>query len=137
MFRPSVSEACIPLAHKVLIFWLVVLRDHTNRVCGVATTVYRREQGLQWFGQKLDCEDDGERFGEAISKTHLRIGNARGLFTELPDRDFGPCEDIIARAPTKTRKKRELLDTLVKILESSMGVCISISIKLLHFICCF
>jgi hypothetical protein len=64
---------------------LVVLRDHTNRVCGVATTVYRRERGLRWFGQKLDCEDGGEGFGEAISKTHLRIGNTRGLFAKLPD----------------------------------------------------
>jgi hydrogenase/urease accessory protein HupE len=41
---PSVSEVCIPLAHSVLahtivvLGGLVVLRDHTNRVYGVATT---------------------------------------------------------------------------------------------------
>ena len=40
---------------------LVVLRDHTNRVCGVAATVYRKEEGPRWFGRKLDSEDDGER----------------------------------------------------------------------------
>jgi hypothetical protein len=31
------------------------LRDHTNHVCGVAATVYRRE-GSQHFGRKLDIE---------------------------------------------------------------------------------
>ena len=31
---------------------LVVLRDHTNRVCGVASTMYRREQGPRCFGRK-------------------------------------------------------------------------------------
>ena len=39
--------------------------------------------------------------GEAISETHLRAGKARALFAELPDRDFGPCEDIIARGSNK------------------------------------
>jgi hypothetical protein len=28
---------------------LVVLRDHTNCVCGVAAIVYQREQGPWWF----------------------------------------------------------------------------------------
>jgi len=39
--------------------------------------------------------------GEAISETHLRVGKARGLFAELPDQDFGSCEDIIARGSNK------------------------------------
>ena len=33
------------------------MQDHTNRVCGVAATVYRREQGPRRFGWKLDSED--------------------------------------------------------------------------------
>ena len=61
---------------------LVVLRDHTNRICGVAATMYRREQGLRRFGQKLDSEDDGERsergLPEGTLETHLRVGKARG-----------------------------------------------------------
>jgi hypothetical protein len=59
---------------------LVVLRDHTNRVCDVAATVYRREQGMRRFGRKLDSEDGGERSGrdlpEGTLEIHLRIGKA-------------------------------------------------------------
>jgi hypothetical protein len=38
-----------------------VLRDHINRVCGAAATIYRRERGPCHFGWKLDSEDGGER----------------------------------------------------------------------------
>ena len=52
---------------------LEVLRDHTNqRVCGVATTVYRRKQGPRCFGRKLDSEDGGEHPGEACRKARRR-----------------------------------------------------------------
>ena len=51
---------------------LVVLRDHTNRVCGVAATVYRREQGPWRFGQKLNSEDGGEHPREACWKAYRR-----------------------------------------------------------------
>ena len=51
---------------------LIVLRDHTNRVCGVAATVYRREQGPRRFGRKLDSEDGGEHPGETCRKAHWR-----------------------------------------------------------------
>jgi hypothetical protein len=58
------------------------LRDHINRVCGVAATVYRREQGLQRFGQKLDSEDGWKRSGrglpEGTPETHLLVGKAQG-----------------------------------------------------------
>ena len=58
------------------------MRDHTNRVCGVAATVYRREQGPRRFGRKLDSEDGGEPSGRGWSKgtpeTHLHVGKARG-----------------------------------------------------------
>ena len=47
---------------------LVVLRDRTNRVCGTAATVYRREQGPRRFGRKLDSEDGREHPGEACRK---------------------------------------------------------------------
>ena len=61
---------------------LVVLRDHTNRVCGVAATVYRREQGPRRFGQKLDSEDGGEQSRRGLledtPETHLHVGKARG-----------------------------------------------------------
>ena len=51
---------------------LVVLGDHTNRVCGVAATVYWREQGPRRFGRKLDSEDGGEHPGEACRKARRR-----------------------------------------------------------------
>ena len=67
---------------------LVVLRDHTNRVCGVVVTVYRREQGPRRFGQKLDSEDGGERsrrgLSEGMLETHLRMGKARGYPRSYP-----------------------------------------------------
>ena len=50
----------------------VVLRDHTNRVCGVGATMYRREQGPRHFGRKLDSEDGGEHPGEACRKARRR-----------------------------------------------------------------
>ena len=51
---------------------LVVLRDHTNRICGVAATMYRREQGPRHFGRKLDSEDGREHLGEAYRKARRR-----------------------------------------------------------------
>ena len=72
------SEVCIPLTTRCLrapllyIRGLVVLRDHTNRICGVAATVYRREQGPWRFGRKLDSEDGGEHPGEACWKARRR-----------------------------------------------------------------
>ena len=59
---------------------LVVLRDHTNRVCGVAAIVYRRKQSPWRFGRKLDSEDGRERSGrgllEGTLETHLHVGKA-------------------------------------------------------------
>ena len=79
---------------------LVVLRDHTNRVCGVAATVYRREQGPRRFGQKLDSEDGGEHPGE-LTERHVGDPLARGeglrLSTELPDQELSPYEEFLAR----------------------------------------
>ena len=44
--------------------------------------MYWREQGLWWFGQKLDSEDGGEWSGkgllEGTLETHLCVGKARG-----------------------------------------------------------
>ena len=52
---------------------LVVLRDHTNRSCGVAATVYRRLAG--------------RHVGDPLAR-----GEGPRLSTELPDRELGPCE---------------------------------------------
>ena len=69
------------------------MRDHTNRVCGVAATVYQREQGPRWFGQKLDSERRGaiwERLAERHTRDPLTCGEGPGLSMELPDREIGP-----------------------------------------------
>ena len=67
----SLATRCLraPLLYSA---GLVVLRDHTNSVCVVAATVYRREQGPRRFGRKLDSEDGGEHPGEACQKAHRR-----------------------------------------------------------------
>ena len=58
--------------HYCTLEGFVVLRDHTNRVCGVIATMYRREQGPRHFSQKLDSEHGGEHPGEACQKTRRR-----------------------------------------------------------------
>ena len=102
------SEVCIPLnprclrAPCVYSAGLVVLRDHTNRVCGVAATVYRREQGPRRLVQKLDSEDGRERSGRGfamsgLTEDPLARGEGPELSTELPNRKLGPCEGFLAR----------------------------------------
>ena len=59
---------------------LEVLRDHTNRVCGVAATVYWRKQGPKRFGRKLDRRRrgaSGRGLPEGTSETHLHVEKAR------------------------------------------------------------
>jgi hypothetical protein len=83
------SEVCIPLDQRCLCapclysVGLVVLRDHTNRVCGVAASVYRREQGPRRFGRKLDSKDGRERSGrglpEGTPETHFMVGRPRAI----------------------------------------------------------
>ena len=81
------SEVCIPLT-TCTSEGLVVLRDHTNRICGVATIVYQREQGPWWFDRKLDSEDGGERSGRGLpkgtSEIHLCVGKVRGYPQSYP-----------------------------------------------------
>ena len=118
---------------------LVVLRDHTNRVCGVAAIVYRREQGPRRFGQKLDSEDGGEHPREACRKARRRSTCAWGR----PEAIHGvtrlgawPLRGIPYEGLQQGLGEAcVLLNTSVKIPESSIGVCISISVKLLHLYC--
>ena len=81
---------------------LVVLQHHTNRVYGVAATVYRREQGPWRFGQKLDSEDGGERSGRGfatsgLTRDPLAHGEGPELSIELPDQELGACKGFLAR----------------------------------------
>ena len=100
------SEVYIPLTPRCLrapllySAGLVVLRDHTNYVCGVATTVYRREQDPRRFGRKLDSEDGGERSGRGfalrgLTGDPLARGEGLELSPELPDRELDPLFSII------------------------------------------
>ena len=64
--------------------------------------MYRREQDPRRFGRKLDSEDGGERSGRGFAMSGLNgdplaRGEVPGLFTELPDRELGPCEGFLAR----------------------------------------
>ena len=100
------SEVCIPLTldacahHCCTSEGLVVLRDHTNRICGVAVIVYRRKQGPRQFGRKLDIEDGGEHLGEACREAHRRPTYAWGRPEAIhggTDWELGPCEGFLAR----------------------------------------
>ena len=76
---------------------LEVLRDHTNRVCGVATTVYRREQGPRRFGGSLIVKTAGsirERLAGRDIGDPLACGEGPRLSTELPDQELGPYEGL-------------------------------------------
>ena len=88
---------------------LVVLRDHTNRVCSVAATVYRREQGPRRFGQKLDSEDSGEwstgDLSEGTPETHLHVGKARGYPRSYLIESLALARDSLFGAPIRTRGK--------------------------------
>ena len=112
---------------------LVVLQDHTKCDCGVTATVYQREQGPQRFGRKLDSEDGGEHPGEVGRHVGdpLTRGEGPRLSTKLQDWELGPCERFLARGSNKDKGEAcALLDTSVKISESSTGVCISIPYSL-------
>ena len=76
---------------------LVVLRDHTNRVCGVAAIVYQREQSLRQFSRKLDSEDGDERSGKGTPEIHLRVGKAQGYPWSYPTKSLAPCERFLSR----------------------------------------
>jgi hypothetical protein len=106
------SEFCTTLIswclHAPLLYsvGLVVLQDHTNHVCGMAATVYRREQGSRQFAQKLDSEDGGERSGRGLPKgtpeTHLRVRKAWGYPQSYPTGSLVLSRDSLRGAPTRT-----------------------------------
>ena len=120
------SEVCIPLTTRCLhapllyIGGACVLRDHTNRICGLAATVYRREQGPRWFGRKLDSEYGGERSGRGFAtsgliRDPLAHGEGLELSTELPNRELGPYEGFLARGSNEDLGEAcALLDTSIK-----------------------
>ena len=58
-------------------------------------------------------------------------GKDPGLSTELPDRELGPCKRFLVRGSNKDLGEAcALLDTSVKIPESSAGVYISLPYSL-------
>jgi hypothetical protein len=111
------SEVCTPLVSRCLrapllyLARLVVLRDHTNHVCGVAATVYRREQGPRRFGQKLDSEGGGEQSGrglpEGTPETHLHVEKVRSYPLSYPTGSLALARDSLQGAPTRTMGELE------------------------------
>ena len=140
------SEVCTPLTTRCLHTPLLYiegacsLADHINRVCGVAVTVYRSEQGPWRFGRKLDSKDGGERSGrglpEGTPETHLRVGKARGYPRSYPTGSLALARDSFVGLQRGLGEACALLDTSVKIPKSSTGVCISIAILPSAFILC-
>jgi hypothetical protein len=99
----SLSD-CTPMLYSA---GLVVLQDHIKRACGVAATVYRREQGPRWFDQKLGSEDDRERSERGTPKTHLHVGKAWGYPRNYPTGSLALARDSLRGAPMRTRGKLE------------------------------
>ena len=72
-----------------------------------------------------------ERLAGRHVEDPLMCGEGPRLSTELPDRELGPCEGFLARGSNEDYGEVcPLLDTLVKIMESSTRVCISLSYSL-------
>jgi hypothetical protein len=71
-----------------------VLRDHDNRVCVTAATVYRRQRGPWCFGRKLVSGDGGERPRGARSGAPLVREEGLWLSTELLDRGAWPSRGL-------------------------------------------
>ena len=80
-------------------------------LCGVAATVYRREQGPRCFGWKLDSEDGGEQsrrgLPEGTLETQLRMGKAWGYLRSYPTESLALTRDSLRGAPMRTRGKLE------------------------------
>jgi hypothetical protein len=127
------SEVCIPLDQRCLrapclySAGLVVLRDHTNRVCRVATSVYRREQGPWQFGRKLDGKNSGERSGrgllEGTPKTHFAVGRPRAIYGVTRPGAWTlrgiPCEGL-QRGLGESLSASRYLDKNTKVIDGSL-----------------
>jgi hypothetical protein len=77
-----------------------VLRDHDNRVCVTAATVYRREQGPRRFDRKLDSGDGGDRPRGAKAEHHLRVEKAHSSLRSYLTVVLGPRVSFTLRRRT-------------------------------------
>ena len=76
---------------------LVVLRYHTNRVCGVAATMYGGNKARGVSARSLivkTVRSIRERLAERNVEDPLAHGEGPRLSTELPDRELGPYEGL-------------------------------------------
>jgi hypothetical protein len=55
---------------------LVVLRDHTNLICGVASTVYWRNEAHDGLARSSIVKMMGSDLGETVLETHLHMGKS-------------------------------------------------------------
>jgi hypothetical protein len=69
--------------HIIVVNLRIVVQDHTNRVFGVAITVYRRKRDPWRLAGSSIVKTAGNGPGEAILETYLRVGKVQGLSTEL------------------------------------------------------
>jgi hypothetical protein len=92
------------LAHTIVIVapdGLVILQDHTNYVCGVAITVYKKQLGPQHFGRKIHAEDSRYRRGEATPNT-ICVWGRDGAIHGVTRLSAQPLRGLLSRrAPTR------------------------------------
>jgi hypothetical protein len=72
-----------------------VLRDHVNRDCDTAATVYRRERGPRCFNRKLDSGDSGEHPRGAGAEHHLCVEKACGSLQSYSTVVLGPQQGLV------------------------------------------
>jgi len=74
----------------------------------VVATVYRGNNARNVLAGSLIVKTAGS-IRERLAKRHvgdpLAYGEGLGLSTELPNRELGPCEGFLVRAPMRTRGK--------------------------------
>ena len=79
---------------------LVVLRDHTNHVCGVVGTCTEGNKARGVLAGSLIVKTAG-RIRKRLARRHvgdpLACGEGPRLSTELPDQELGPCVGYLAR----------------------------------------
>ena len=70
-------------------------------ICGVAAGGIQWMRGPRCFDRGPLIGDDGERSRRGLMETHLGMGKAHELSTELPDTELGFCKGLHARGFNK------------------------------------
>jgi hypothetical protein len=92
-----------------------VLRDHDNRVCVTANTVYRRERGSRCLAESSIVETAGSVREEPEVEHHLRVEKAHDSLRSYSTEVLGPLVSYpLRRGTNEVSRNCVVPDTLVK-----------------------